>query len=321
MNALRCIGFALLALAEIGVSHAQYPAKPIRWIVAFPPGGGSDTLARILSPKFSEALGQTFVIDNRPGAGANIGAEIASKAAPDGYTLLMGNIAHAINMSLYARPGYDVVRDFIAVNTLASTPNIVVVHPSVPVKTLKDLIALANEKPGQLNMGSSGAGSSAHLAGELFNLLAGTRMNHIPYKGGGPAMAALVSGETAVGFATMPSAIGHVKSGKLRPLAVTTPKRSPTTPDVPTVIEAAGLPGYEAVTWYALLVPAGTPKDIVMRLYPETTKLLAAPEVKQRLDATGFEAIGSTPEQAAAFVRTERDKWTKVVRAANIKVD
>jgi len=320
MDALRCIGFALLAVAGIGMSHAQYPAKPIRWVVAFPPGGGSDTLARILSPKFSESLGQTIVIDNRPGAGANIGAEIAAKAAPDGYTMLMGNIAHAINMSLYARPGYDVVRDFTVVNTLTSTPNIVVVHPSVPAKTLKDLIALAKEKPGHLNMGSSGPGSSPHLAGELFNSLAGIRMNHIPYKGGGPAMAALVAGETAVGFATMPSAIGHVKAGKLRPLAVTTPKRSPTTPDLPTVIEA-GLPGYEAITWYVLFVPAGTPKDIVTRLYTETTKLLGAPEVKQRLDATGFEAIGTTPEQAAAFVRSERDKWTKVVRAANIKVD
>jgi tripartite-type tricarboxylate transporter receptor subunit TctC len=320
MKALRYVWLVVLAVAGVGLSHAQYPLKPVRWIVAFPPGGGSDTLARILSPKFSEALGQTIVIDNRPGAGANIGAEIASKAAPDGYTMLMGNIAHAINMSLYAKPGYDVVRDFITVNTLTSTPNVVVVHPSVPVKTLKDLIALAKEKPGQLNMASSGAGSSPHLAGELFNSLAGTRMNHIPYKGGGPAMAALVAGETAVGFATMPSAIGHIKAAKLRALAVTTPKRSPTTPDLPTVIEA-GLPGYEAVTWYVLFVPAGTPKAIVTRLYSETTTLLAAPEVKQRLDATGFEAIGSTPEQAAAFVRSERDKWTKVVRTANIRVD
>ena len=320
MKALRHVWLVVLAVAGVGLSHAQYPVKPVRWIVAFPPGGGSDTLARILSPKFSEALGQTIVIDNRPGAGANIGAEIASKAAPDGYTMLMGNIAHAINMSLYAKPGYDVVRDFIAVNTLTSTANVVVVHPSVPVKTLKDLIALAKEKPGQLNMASSGAGSSPHLAGELFNSLAGTRMNHIPYKGGGPAMAALVAGETAVGFATMSSAIGHIKAGKLRALAVTTPKRSPTTPELPTVIEA-GLPGYEAVTWYVLFVPAGTPKAVVTRLYSETTTLLAATEVKQRLDATGFEAIGSTPEEAAAFLRSERDIWTKVVRTANIRVD
>jgi tripartite-type tricarboxylate transporter receptor subunit TctC len=320
MKALRYVWLMVLAVAGISLAHAQYPVKPVRWIVAFPPGGGSDTLARILSPKFAEALGQTVVIDNRPGAGANIGAEIASKAAPDGYTILMGNIAHAINMSLYARPGYDVVRDFIAVNTLTSTANVVVVHPSVPVKTLKDLIALAKEKPGNLNMASSGAGSSPHLAGELFNALAGIRMNHIPYKGGGPAMAALVAGETAVGFATTPSAIGHIKAGKLRALAVTTPKRSPTTPDLPTVIEA-GLPGYEAVTWYVLFVPAGTPKPVVTRLYSESVRILEAPDVKQRLDATGFESIGSTPDQAAAFVRTERDKWTKVVRTANIKVD
>ena len=320
MKALRCFGLVVLSVAGIGASYAQYPVKPVRWIVAFPPGGGSDTLARILSPKFSESLGQTIVIDNRPGAGANIGAEIASKAAPDGYTMLMGNIAHAINMSLYAKPGYDVSRDFVVVNTLTSTPNVVVVHPSVQVKTLKDLISLAKEKPGALNMSSSGAGSSPHLAGELFNSLAGIRMNHIPYKGGGPAMAALVSGEVAVGFATMPSAVGHIKAGKLRPLAVTTPKRSPTTPDLPTVVEA-GLPGYEASTWYVLFVPTGTPRDVVTRLYGETSKLLVAPDVKQRLDATGFESIGSTPEQAAAFVRAERDKWTKVVRTANIKVD
>src|SRR5688572_1378225 len=245
MKALRCFGLVVLSVAGIGASYAQYPVKPVRWIVAFPPGGGSDTLARILSPKFSESLGQTIVIDNRPGAGANIGAEIASKAAPDGYTMLMGNIAHTINMSLYAKPGYNVVRDLTTVNMLTTTPNVIVVHPSIPAKSVKDLIALAKSQPGKLNMSSSGAGSSPHLAGELFNNLAGTKMHHIPYKGGGPAMAALVAGEVGVGFATMPSAVNFIKSNKLRALAVTSAKRSPTTPDLPTVSEA-GLEGYEA---------------------------------------------------------------------------
>jgi tripartite-type tricarboxylate transporter receptor subunit TctC len=316
-----CRGFlVVLAVAAVGTAHAQYPAKPVRWVVPFPPGGGSDTLARIMSPKFGEILGQQIVIDNRPGAGANIGAEVAAKAPPDGYTILMGNVAHAINMSLYAKPGYEIVKDFAAVNLLASTPNIVVVHPSLPVRSIQQLVALAKARPGELDVASSGAGSSAHLAGELFNNLAGTRMNHIPYKGGGPAVAALVGGEVSVGFATMPSVISHVKSGKMRGLAVTTAKRSPATPDLPTVSES-GLKGYEAGTWYGLLVPVATPKDAVTRLHAESMKVIATPDVKQRLDTAGFETLGSTPEQFGSYIRSEVDKWTKVVRAAGVRVD
>jgi len=316
-----CRGFLVaLAVAAVGTAHAQYPAKPVRWVVPFPPGGGSDTLARIMSPKFGEILGQQIVIDNRPGAGANIGAEVAAKAPPDGYTILMGNVAHAINMSLYAKPGYEIVKDFAAVNLLASTPNIVVVHPSLPVRSIQQLVALAKARPGELDVASSGAGSSAHLAGELFNNLAGTRMNHIPYKGGGPAVAALVGGEVSVGFATMPSVISHVKSGKMRGLAVTTAKRSPATPDLPTVSES-GLKGYEAGTWYGLLVPVATPKDAVTRLHAESMKVIATPDVKQRLDTAGFETLGSTPEQFGSYIRSEVDKWTKVVRAAGVRVD
>ena len=310
----------ILAFAGIGGAHAQYPAKPVRWVVPFPPGGGSDALARIMSPKLAETLGQQIVIDNRPGAGANIGAELAAKAPADGYTMLMGNVAHAINMSLYAKPGYDIVKDFAAINLLASTPNIVVVHPSLPARSIRELIVLAKARPGELDVASSGAGSSAHLASELFNSLAGTRMNHVPYKGGGPAVAALVSGEVSVGFATMPSVISHVKSGKMRALAVTTVKRSPATPDLPTVSEA-GLTGYEAGTWYGLLVPVGAPKEALARLHVDSMKVLSAPDVKQRLDAAGFEPIGSTPEQFGTYIRSEVDKWTKVVRAAGVRVE
>lgn len=320
MNAVRYGCLAVLAVAAVGTAHAQYPAKPIRMVVAFPPGGGSDTLARIVGAKLSETLTQPVVIENRPGAGANIGAEVAAKAPPDGYTVFMGNVANAINMSLYAKPGYDFVKDFAAVSLLASTPNIVVVHPSLPVRSIPQLIALAKSRPGELDVASSGAGSSAHLAGELFNSLAGTRMNHVPYKGGGPAVAALAGGHVAVGFATTPSVIGHVKSGKLRGLAVTTAARSPATPDLPTVAEA-GLKGYEAGTWYGLLVPVATPKDVVSRLPADSMKVLGMADAKQRLDAAGFEALGSTPEQFAAYIRSEVDKWGKVVRTAGVRVD
>ena len=312
--------FVFLAALMPAAAHAQYPAKPVRWVVPFPPGGGSDALARIMSPKLAETLGQQIIIDNRPGAGANIGAEVAAKAPADGYTMLMGNVAHAINMSLYARPGYDIVKDFAAINLLASTPNIVVVHPSLPARSIRELIVLAKAHPGELDVASSGAGSSAHLAAELFNSLAGTRMNHVPYKGGGPAVAALVSGEVSVGFATMPSVINQVKSGKMRGLAVTTAKRSPAAPDLPTVSEA-GLTGYEAGTWYGLLAPVATPKEALARLHADSMKVLSVPDVKQRLDSAGFEPIGSTPEQFGTYIRSEVEKWTKVVRAAGVRVE
>lgn len=319
-----CRGLTVAVAAVFSVSAAlaqvQYPAKPIRLIVPFPPGGGSDTLSRILAPKLSEALGQQMVIDNRPGAGANIGAEIAAKTPPDGYTLLMGNVAHAINATLYRKLNYDLLRDFAPVTLLASTPNIVVVHPSLPVKSVKELIALAKARPGQLDVASSGSGSSAHLAGELFNSMAGTKMNHVPYKGGGPAVLALVSGQVAVGFATTPSVIQHVKSGKLRALAVTSAKRSPSTPQLPTVDEA-GVKGYEAGTWYGFLVPAATPKEAIARLQAESLKALAAPDVKQRLDASGFEPIGTSSEEFGSYIRSEIEKWGKVVQAIGIRVE
>jgi tripartite-type tricarboxylate transporter receptor subunit TctC len=313
---LCCIAAALPAAA----AAQQYPTKPVRLIVPFPPGGGSDTLARIVSPKLGEALGQQLVIDNRPGGGTNIGAEIAAKSQADGHTLLMGNVSHAINVTLYTRLSYNLVKDFAPVSLLASTPNIVVVHPSVQAKSLKELIALAKAQPDKLNYASSGSGSSAHLAAELFNSMAGVKMNHVPYKGGGPAVIALVGGQCQIGFATTPSVIQHIKSGKMRGLAVTSAKRSPSTPDLPTVSES-GVMGYEAGTWYGFLVPAGTPKPVVTRLHAESVKLLKAPDAKQRLDAAGFESSGTTPAEFSAYIRSEVAKWAKVVRSAGVKAD
>ncbi len=322
MKSIRHAGLFVLAAAFIGIApaQAQYPAKPIRFILPFPPGGGTDTLGRILGAKLGEGLGQQVVMENRPGAGANIGAEVAAHTPPDGYTLLMGNVAHAINVSLYNKLNYDLVKDFSPVSLLASTPNIVVVHPSVPARTIKELIALAKARPGELDVASSGAGSSAHLAGELFNSLAGTKMNHVPYKGGGPAVLALVSGEVSVGFATTPSVLPHVQAGKLRGLAITSAARASFAPDLPTVSEA-GVKGYEAGTWYGILVPAGTPQPIIARLHAESVKVMALPDIKQRLDTTGFTAIGSTPAEFAAYIRSEIEKWTKVVRAAGVRVN
>jgi tripartite-type tricarboxylate transporter receptor subunit TctC len=304
----------------IAPAQAQYPAKPIRFILPFPPGGGTDTLGRIIGTRLGEALGQTMVMENRPGAGATIGAEVAARTPPDGYTLLMGNVAHTMGASLYKNLKYDLVKDFDPVSLLASTPNIVVVHPSVPATTLKALIALARARPGDLDVASSGHGSSAHLAGELFHMLAGTKMNHVPYKGGGPAMLALVSGEVSVGFATAPSVIHHIKAGKVRALAVTSAGRAPFMPELPTVDEA-GVKGYEATTWYGILVPAGTPRAIITRLNAESVKVIHLPDVKERLESSGFAGIGSTPEAFGSYLRSEIEKWGKVIRAAGVRIN
>jgi tripartite-type tricarboxylate transporter receptor subunit TctC len=310
-------------LSALGCNSAyaqQYPTKPIRYILPFPPGGGTDTLARIVGQKLGENVGQTVVMDNRPGAGANIGAEIAAHSVPDGYTILMGNIAHAVNMTLYNKPGYNLATDFAPITLLASTPNILVVHPSVAAKTVQELIALAKAKPGQLNYASSGSGSSAHLAGELFKNLAGVNIVHIPYKGGGPAVISLVAGEAAIGFATMPSVLPQVKAGKLRALAVTTSKRSPAVPDMPTVAES-GVAGYDANTWYGALAPARTPATIVTRLHDEFVKIMRASDVRERIAVHGYEAETDTPQEFSAYIKSEIAKWGKVVKAAGIRAD
>jgi len=260
------------------------------------------------------------VLDNRPGAGANIGVEAAAKSPPDGYTLLLATIANAISASLYTKLNYDLVKDFSSVTLLATTPHMLVVHPSVPARSVKEFVALATARPQQLAYSSSGSGTPSHLAGELFASMTGVRLVHVPYKGGGPSVIALLSGEVSVGFATMPSVIPHVKAGKLRALAVTTAQRSPSFPQLPTISEA-GVPGYDAGSWYGLLVPAGTPKEVVARLNAETVKLLKLPEVKERLDSAGFEVLVSTPEEYAAFTRNEIEKWAKVVKASGARAD
>lgn len=316
-------GWLLVLCCALGVvlpADAQYPTRPVRLILAFPPGGGTDTLGRILGPRMSQGLGQQVVVENRPGGGANIGAEIAAKSPPDGYTMFMATTAHTVSATLYTKLGYNLVKDFAPVALLAATPNIVVVHPSVPVKSVKELVAFARARPGQLDFGSSGSGSQPHLAGELFSSMAGIKLNHIPYKGGGPAVVALVAGEVAVGFATMPSVVHHVQSGRLRGLAITSLQRSPLLPDLPTVDET-GLPGYEASPWYGFLVPTGTPREAITRLNAESLKAMTYPDVKERMAATGLTPLGSTPEEFGALVRSEVEKWGKVVKATGMRVD
>ena len=314
------ITVATLLATAIPAWAQQYPVRPIRLVVPFPPGGGTDTMARVIAPKLSEFLGQQVVAENRGGAGATIGAEIAAKSAPDGYTLMLATITNAIGASLYSKLNYDLVRDFAPITRLATTPHILVVHPSVPVKTVKEFVALAKAKPGELAYSSSGSGSAAHLAGELFNSLTGVKTTHVPYKGGGPSMIALVGGEVSVAFATMPSAIGYVRSGRLRGIAVTTERRSPSTPELPTIAET-GVSGYEAGSWYGLSAPAGTSKNIITRLHAETLKAVGLPDVKERLFNAGFEIVTSTPEEFAAFTHNEIQKWGKIVKAAGLKVD
>jgi len=311
---------ALAALALSAAAHAQvYPAKPIRMIVAYPPGGGTDIVGRMLAQKLSESLGQSVVVENRGGASGNIGTELAARAAPDGYTILMGNVApNAINVSLFKDLPFDPVADFAPVSLVASTPNILVVHPSTPARTVKEVIALAKAKPGTLNFASAGAGSSSHLAGELFRILARADIVHVPYRGAGPAMVDVLSGQVQLYFATMPAAMPHVKAGKLAAVAVTSARRSQALPDLPTIAES-GVPGYEASTWYGVLAPARTPSAVVARLHGDIVKILADAALHARLADQGFDPVGSSPEEFGAYIKTEILKWGKVIRDAGIR--
>ena len=311
---------SILCLAWAAPAHAQYPNHSIRFIIPFPPGGGTDTMARAMGNRLGEALGQQIVVDNRGGGGANIGAELAAKSPPDGYTWFMTTVTHAVNATLYRNLGYNLVRDFVPVSHLGSTAYVVVVHPSLPVKSVKELIAVAKSRPGELTHSSSGTGSGPHLAAELFKSMTETKMLHIPYKGGGPSVIALVSGEASVGFTTTPSCITQIKAGRLRGLAVTTAQRSPYLPELPTVVEA-GLPGYDTSAWYGLLVPTGTSPEIVARLHAETVKVLALPDVKSRLDSAGMVAESSSPEQLGKIIHDEIAKWAKVVRSLGLTAD
>lgn len=308
------------ALTPPAAAQAQYPEKVLRWILTQPPGGANDILVRPIALRLSEALGQQVVVDNRGGAGGNIGAEAAAKSPADGYTLATLGITHAVGASLYAKLGYDLLRDFAPVTLLATNPGVLVAHPTLPVKTVKEMIALARARPGELTYSSSGSGTPNHLAAELFSYMAGIKMIHVPYKGGGNSMIGLISGEVSLSFASMPSAIAHIRSGKLKAIAVTTAQRSPSMPALPTVIEA-GVPGYEAETWFGLFVPAGTPKEIIARLNAEVHKVLKLPDVIQQLDNAGLQVRSSTPEQCAAYTRNEVEKWAKVIKAANMRAD
>jgi tripartite-type tricarboxylate transporter receptor subunit TctC len=322
MKSCHCIRLACLACALLWAapSQAEYPTRNMRFILPYPPGGGTDATGRAIANRLSEALGQTVVIDNKPGGGANIGVTLAAQSPADGYTAVMITATHAINATLYKNLAYDLVKDFAPVSRLGKAAMVVVVHPSVPAKSVKELIAFAKKHPGELTHSSSSTGSITQLAGELFKNQTGTKMLHVPYKGGGPSVIALVSGEASVGFATMPSCIVQVKAGRLRGLAVTTATRSPFLPKLPTVSEA-GVPGYSAEAWYGMLVPAGTPAEIVSRLHADVVKSLKYADVKKRFNASGLVPIGATPEELGSVIRVEIEKWGKVVRGLKLRVN
>lgn len=319
---LRC-AVALLLGVGIQAAHAQnYPERAIRFICPYAPGGTTDILTRAIAQKLSEALKQSVVVDNRAGAGGNVGSEIAAKSPPDGYTILMAPVSPlAINPSLYAgKMSFNPQRDFAPITLVAKVPLVIVTHPSVPAKTVKEFIALAKSKPGKLTYGSAGNGSSNHLIGEMFKAAAGVRIVHIPYKGGSPAMVALMSGELDMMVGQVPSVATQVKAHRVRALAISGAKRSVALPDVPTLIES-GLPGFDATSWYAIVAPAGTPKPVVDRLHGELVKAINSSEVRGRLSDEGAEIETTTPEQLAMFVRKEMDKWAEAVKISGAKLD
>ena len=311
----------LFAFAAIPLASAQsYPDKPIRMVVPFAAGGTSDILARFVAPPLTAALGQTVIVDNRPGAGSNLGSEIVAKAPPDGYTLIMATPALASNQALYGKLNYDPVNGFAPVTLVAEIPIALVVHPSMPTKTVKELIALAKANPGKLNFGSSGNGGIGHLVGEMFKSATGIDMVHVPYKGNGPALIDLMSGVLNLTFTDIAGGMPYIKAGKMRPLAIASAKRSSQLPAVPAMIEA-GVPGFVATTWFAVFATGGTPQPIVNRLNSEIVKSLQQPEMREKLTGLGCEVVGNKPEELAAFLRAETTKWAKVIKESGAKVD
>ena len=307
-------------LGTLAQAPVAYPAKPVRLIVGFTPGSGADITARVIGHKLGEAYGQQFVVDNRPGAGSNIAADFAAKAAPDGYTIFIGTVANTINATLYAKLPFDFARDFAPVALTTSAANVLVVHPSVPAQSVAELIRLAKARPGQLTYGSAGTGTAPHLSAELFTSMAGIRVVHIPYKGSPLAVTDLVGGQIALMFAPASSVLAQVKSGRLRALAVTTAVRLPSLPELPTVAES-GLTGFETVTWFGFVVPAATTRDIVGKLNSEIVKVLAQPEVRRQFAAQGIDVIGGTPEQFAAYIRAEIAKWARVIKDSGARAE
>ncbi len=303
------------------MANAQpaYPVKPIRLVVPFAPGGSTDTIARLIGQKLDEALGQQVIIDNRPGAGGNLGVDYVAKSAPDGYTLIFGHVGtFGFGPSLYAKLPYDPIRDFAPVALFAMVPNMLVVHPSLPANNVRELVALARARPGQLNYGSSGNGSASHLATEYFKLLSKTDITAIPYKGTGPLVTDLIAGQTSLTITGVPPLYPHVQSGRLRALAVGSVKRLPLLPSLPTIAEA-GVPGYESSTWFGPLAPAKTPREIIVRLNAELMKMLQRPDVRARFAAEGIEALGSTPEEFGTYIKSEIERWSRVIKAADVR--
>jgi tripartite-type tricarboxylate transporter receptor subunit TctC len=321
MKAALRTAFAGLLATFAFTAAAQYPAKPVRMVVPFPAGGPTDIVGRTIGQKISETLGQPVIIDNRAGAGGVIGTEYVAKSPPDGYTLLLGSISGlAVAMSLYQNRGYDSLRDFAPVTQAVTVTNILVVHPALPVKNVRELLALARSKPGALNYASSGSGTVTHLAGELFKTLGRVNIVHVPFKGGAPALTALMSGEVQMSYENSLIVVPHIKAGKLHALAVTGSQRSKLMTELPTIAEG-GLPGYAASGWYGFVVPAAVPKDIVVRLNADIARVLRMPDVVDRLSGQGAEPVGGTAEQFGAFIRSEIDKWTALVKATNMKPD
>ena len=311
-----CAGWAQ---GSAGDAAASYPNRPIRIVVALAPGGGVDTSGRMLGQRFTDAWGQQFVADNRPGAGGTIAAALVARATPDGYTLLMTSMGHAITPALY-KQSYDNIKDFAPVSLFVQSPSVLAVHPSLPVKSVKELIAFTKPRPDEILFSSSGSGSGQHLAMELLNRMAGLKLVHVPYKGTAPSILDLVAGRVSITSASAISTMPHVRGGKLRALAVSSAKRSPSVPELPTVAEAA-LPGFAVDQWYGLFAPAGTPKEIVAKLHGEIARLVAQPDAKQRLLTLGLDPVASTPDEFTAYVKTETVKWGKLVREAGIRAN
>jgi tripartite-type tricarboxylate transporter receptor subunit TctC len=319
MRFLKLVVLALCAF-NTGALADTWPSKPITIVVPFPAGGTTDLITRPVAQMLSDALKQPVIVDNRGGAGGTLGAGNVARAAPDGYTLLVGAVHHTIATTLYKKLPYDFEKDLVPITVMAWVPNILIVHPSVPAKNVQELIALAKAKPGSVTYGSAGSGTSHHMAAELFKSMAKVDLQHIPYKGGGPMMNDLIGGQVNLAFETAASATPQIKAGKVKPLAITTAKRSPALPEVPTIAES-GLPGYEVLTWYGLLAPAGTPKEIMSRLHAEVSKILQTPDIKERLAGISSEPGGNTPEEFAKVIRQETVKWAKVVKDSGATVD
>ncbi|MBI4191888.1 MAG: tripartite tricarboxylate transporter substrate binding protein [Betaproteobacteria bacterium] len=318
---LQISGACLLAVCLDAAAQTPYPGKPVRWVVPYPPAGGADIVVRIIAQRLAASTGQPVVVENRAGAGGNVGSEMVAKAAPDGYTILLANVAPmAINVTLYAKLPYDPVRDFAPITLLASFPNVLVLHPSLPARSVTELVKLARARPGQLSYASAGSGSTTHLSAELFKTMGGLDMLHVPYRGGAQALTDLLGGQISMYFSALPGAMPHINNARLRALAVTSARRSVAAPEIPTMAES-GFPGYEADTWIGVVAPAGTPRVAISRLHDEITRILSAAEVRERLLAQGAEPLTNTPEQFAAHIKSEIVKWAKVIKASGARAE